>query len=165
MPLAGADAQLTDPLGPCNGCNSLHDRCRCANLIEIFASTNRLLANMNLIERLAGFTITALIEEQIVDWIKTKCVHKFDVTHLTSIEMWLDHVVIRWLTQIYGHYEDRALVRMFKTRLTTFMNETYAKLIIEQFFNIIVGKRRTNECMNERTVRDRVTIFTIWFGL
>lgn len=104
---------------------------------------------MNLLDRLAGYTLTTLIQERITTHVQDTCKGIFDKYHIKSLENWLDTVVLNWLTRIYSKDgattpiqedpETSVVVKDFKVKLGYYLYETYANTIIEQFFNIIIG--------------------------
>lgn len=126
----------------CVGCGSAQTSCTCQKLLAVFTKTNRSLAEMQLLDRLAGLTLTTLIQEQITDHVQRKCRGVFDTSHLASLERWLDTIVLSWLKRIYEESGERAdhLVAHFKVKLSSYLYEKYASTIIEQFFNIIIGE-------------------------
>lgn len=132
----------------CSGCQYEADNCRCQELINAFNSTNRHLIEMGLLDRLAGFTLTNLIEERIEASVKEMCKGVF-VSNIETLEKWLNAIVINWLIRIYNfgclkideeNTKMQATIAKFRMKLNFFMYETYANVIIEQFFDIIIGK-------------------------
>lgn len=116
--------------------------CSCQDLLKAFNKTNRSLAEMNLLDRLAGFTLTTLIQEQITSHVHRVCRGVFDKSHLNELDRWLDTIVLNWLSQIYDQSTNKQapkLVDNFRVKLSSFMYEKYASTIIDQFFNIIIG--------------------------
>lgn len=135
---------LDDPISSeCTGCDAPPDQCRCADLVLAFCKTNRQLLDMKLLDRLAGVTLTALIQQEIKLYVsRTTCGH-FDTMHLDRLERWLDNVVLDWLHRIYNTVDSpnpaaANVVRSFRVKLASFLYETYATTLIEQFFNIII---------------------------
>lgn len=62
---------------------------------------------------------------------------------------WLDTVVINWLTRIYNqgslkievhNARVRDVLKEFRVKLEYYLYETYAHIIIDQFFTVIIGK-------------------------
>lgn len=133
----------------CNGCEKTSESCRCQSLVSAFNKTNQYLAELNLLDQLAGDTLTLLIQERITTHVHDTCKGIFDVSHIKGLEKWLKTIVLNWLTRIYNHgsleisktdKKTQDGVQVFQVKLTYFLYETYAKTIIEQFFNIIIGK-------------------------
>lgn len=127
----------------CVGCGSPQSTCSCQELLTVFTKTNRSLAEMQLLDRLAGLTLTTLIQEQITEYVQRKCHGVFDASHLAALEHWLETIVLSWLTRIYDDQSgERAdhMVAHFRVKLSSYLYEKYASTIIEQFFNIIIGK-------------------------
>lgn len=137
------------PLDKCNGCTKESNNCRCKDLVSAFYKTNKYLTHMNLLDRLAGYTLTTLIQERIATNVQDTCKGIFDQSHIKTLEKWLDTVVLNWLIRIYSkedagtpesvNSETSNVVKDFKIKLCYYLYETYANTIIEQFFNIIIG--------------------------
>lgn len=51
-----------------------------------FNKTNLYLANMNLLDRLAGYTLTNLIQEQITNHVQETCNGIFEMSHIKNLE-------------------------------------------------------------------------------
>lgn len=131
----------------CKGCDRLSDNCRCPELVGVFNKTNAYLTEMNLLDRLAGHTLTTLIQDRITVHVHNQCSGQFDVSHTKSLEVWLEQNALNWLTYIYNNGSltltaigAQKIVDGFKVKLSYYLYETYANTIIEQFFNIIIGK-------------------------
>lgn len=131
----------------CSGCDSLTSKCQCQELVNGFTETNLCLNRMGLLDRISGFTLTNLIQDQISKHIHEKCRGNFDAPHLKTLETWLDGIVVEWLTRIYNNGSSKLdpanskicdSVNYFKMKLKYFLFETYANTIIDQFFNIII---------------------------
>ncbi|XP_001845662.2 anaphase-promoting complex subunit 2 [Culex quinquefasciatus] len=130
----------------CGACGSESVNCQCQSLASAFTSTNRQLAAMGLLDKIAGFTLTTLIQERIDAKIgETK--ENFSVSHLEALERWLNTVVLQWLTRIYnrgsltiapGNVKIEEAIGNFQTKLSFYLYENYANAIIEQFFGIII---------------------------
>lgn len=69
----------------CNGCSKETDNCRCQELVHAFNKTNQYLYNMDLLDRLAGFTLTNLIQERINTHVQDTCKGIFDVSHIFGL--------------------------------------------------------------------------------
>lgn len=131
----------------CNGCESLSTKCQCQELVNAFTETNLCLNRMGLLDRISGFTLTNLIQDQVTKHIHEKCRGNFDTAHLKTLETWLDTIVVEWLTRIYNHGSSKLdpnntkicdSINYFKMKLKYFLFEKYANTIIDQFFNIII---------------------------
>lgn len=131
----------------CSGCESLTSKCQCQELVNGFTETNLCLNRMGLLDRISGFTLTNLIQEQISKHIHENTRGNFDTPHLKVLETWLDGIVLEWLTRIYNNGSSKLdpenskicdSVNYFKMKLKYFLFETYANTIIDQFFNIII---------------------------
>lgn len=69
----------------CNGCSKETDNCRCQELVCAFNKTNQYLYNMKLLDRLAGFTLTNLIQERINTHVQDTCKGIFDKSHIDRL--------------------------------------------------------------------------------
>lgn len=133
----------------CAGCESstMTSKCQCQELVNAFTETNLCLNRMGLLDRISGFTLTNLIQDQITKHIQEKCRGNFDSPHLKDLESWLESIVVEWLTRIYNNGSLKVdpsntkindSVSYFKMKLKYFLFEKYANTIIDQFFNIII---------------------------
>lgn len=131
----------------CSGCDALSSNCQCQELVNAFTETNLCLNRMGLLDRISGSTLTNLIQDQISKHINEKCRGSFDTPHLKSLELWLDTIVVEWLTRIYNNGSSKLdqnntkivdSINYFKMKLKYFLFEKYANTIIDQFFNIII---------------------------
>ncbi|XP_055530538.1 anaphase-promoting complex subunit 2 [Wyeomyia smithii] len=130
----------------CTACGLESEHCQCQELASAFISTNRQLAVMGLLDKIAGFTLTMLIHERI-DAKISETKDSFAVSHIDSLERWLNTVVLQWLTRIYNRGSltieptDRKIeeaIENFQTKLGFYLYENYANAIIDQFFGIII---------------------------
>lgn len=69
----------------CNGCNKETDNCRCQELVVGFNKTNQYLYDMDLLDRLAGFTLTNLIQERIDTHVQDTCKGILDTSHVDGL--------------------------------------------------------------------------------
>lgn len=131
----------------CSGCETLSSKCQCQELVDAFTETNMCLNRMGLLDRISGFTLTNLIQDQISKHIHEKCRGNFDTPHLKVLELWLDTIVVEWLTRIYNNGSSKLdpgnakmcdSISCFKMKLKYYLFEKYANTIIDQFFNIII---------------------------
>lgn len=129
----------------CNGCGL--SRCQCQEFVNRFTEVNILLNRMNLLDRISGYTLTELIQEEILNHIQKTCRGNFDTQHMKNLEKWLEVIVMEWLTRIYNNGSSkidivnikiRDSISYFQMKLKYFLFEKYANIIIEQFFNIII---------------------------
>lgn len=143
-----SDDEMMDEV-KCSGCDKESDSCRCQELVCAFNKTNQYLYNMNLLDRLAGYTLTNLIQERINTHVQDTCKGIFDMPHIDNLLQWLDTIVLNWLTRIYNqgslkidphNFKIRKVLREFRIKLEYYLYDTYAHIIIEQFFNIIIGE-------------------------
>lgn len=142
----GDDSMEVPDSFQCTACGLESAYCQCQSLANAFTSTNQQLATMGLLDKIAGFTLTALIQERIDAKIgETK--ENFSVSHMESLERWLNTVVLQWLTRIYnrgslsiGTSDEKIqeAIRNFQTKLSFYLYENYANMIIDQFFGIII---------------------------
>lgn len=131
----------------CNGCENAILRCQCQDIVHGFTETNQCLTRMSLLDRISGYALTALIQEQISVHVVSKCRGTFDKPHLQNLESWLDTIIMQWLIRIFNNGSSKIdpantkiteSVNYFKMKLNYFLYEKYADTIIEQFFNIII---------------------------
>jgi anaphase-promoting complex subunit 2 len=131
----------------CYACDLPTARCQCQELVNGFTETNLCLNRMGLLDRLSGFTLTNLIQDQVAKHINDKCRGNFDSPHLESLKLWLNEIVVEWLTRIYNNGSSKVdpantkicdSINYFKVKLEHFLHEKYANTIIDQFFNIII---------------------------
>ncbi|XP_020706375.2 anaphase-promoting complex subunit 2 [Athalia rosae] len=146
-----SDTSLQDDsngdIGQCGGCNREIDDCQCQAIVYIFHEANRKLIELELLERLVGNVLTSLIHIRIENHVNRACESSFDVSQLTSLENWLETVVMSWLTRIYSggsskspslSGETREAINKFKYKLSHFLYKTYTRTRIDQLFNIII---------------------------
>lgn len=69
----------------CSGCNKETDKCRCQELVVGFNKTNQYLYEMDLLDRLAGFTLTNLIQERIDTHVQDTCKGILDTSHVDAL--------------------------------------------------------------------------------
>ncbi|KAK9499694.1 hypothetical protein O3M35_002696 [Rhynocoris fuscipes] len=134
--------ESADDILQCGGCSSEVELCRCESIIEDFHTTNRILIQLELLERLAGEVVTSLIHKQIEAHVQVTCKGSFDISFISSLESWLDSVVVGWLTRLYSSGPESPSTRekldTFKRKLRHLLYETYTKTRIDQLFNIII---------------------------
>lgn len=144
------DDEDMDQLGErddCDGCEMPTIKCQCQELVTAFGEINLCLTRMGLLDRISGYTLTNLIQDEIYGHIQKTCRGIFDTQHLKNLEKWLDTIVLEWLTRIFnngsskldpGNLKIRESISYFQMKLKYFLYEKYAKTIIDQFFNIII---------------------------
>ncbi|XP_018333173.1 anaphase-promoting complex subunit 2 isoform X2 [Agrilus planipennis] len=99
------------------------------------------LNKLDLLEPLVGQVLTSLIYTTIENHVQKTCKDSFDSSYLTTLETWLETVIIPWLQTIYcSEYAsvNEEAVKRFQRKLLNFLYETYAKVRINQLFNIII---------------------------
>lgn len=77
----------------------------------------------------------------------------------------MDTIVLNWLTRIYNqgslkiepqNSKINDVLKEFRVKLEYYLYETYAHIIIDQFFNIIIGEFLTNckqiKCNSKLTI-------------
>lgn len=131
----------------CMGCCKELEKCQCQMIVFMFHETNRKLIELELLERLVGNVLTSLIHIRIKNHVNQSCDKTFDVSQLTSLENWLETVVVSWLIRIYSggfskivslSEQTRNAIDKFKQKLSHFLYETYTRFRIEQLFDIII---------------------------
>uniref|UniRef100_A0A1I8P1Z1 Anaphase-promoting complex subunit 2 n=1 Tax=Stomoxys calcitrans TaxID=35570 RepID=A0A1I8P1Z1_STOCA len=149
---AGQDnADLEESGIPCKGCNQELEKCQCRALLQTINEVNQKLVDLELLDRLAGQSMTFLVQLRIKDHIKNTCHGIFDRSHLKALLTWLDDVVISWLMQVFHskslasdamHIDDSSrtsdAIQSLKVKLTFYVYENYAISVIDQFFSIII---------------------------
>lgn len=150
---SGTTVTSTSTNCECTGCDAPNEHCRCADLVHTFCTTNQRLLDMQLLDRLAGVTLTALIQHEIRLYVQRTTHGIFDTSHLERLEGWLSAVVLNWLQRIYSNSNKATaslaqdahaasaldeVLNSFKVKLNSFLYEVYAGTLIEQFFNIII---------------------------
>lgn len=70
------------------------------------------------------------------------------ICNLCKYFQWLDTVVLNWLTRIYNqgslkievhNARVKDVLKEFRVKLEYYLYETYAHIIIDQFFTVIIG--------------------------
>ncbi|XP_071947983.1 anaphase-promoting complex subunit 2-like [Antedon mediterranea] len=125
-----------------NGCTNT-DCCTCQEILKSFYQVNSQLFSLGLLEHLCGEAITGIIHTRIQQHVKNSCHGEFEVSFLDNLEEWLNDKVVAWLTNIcQGNStttSDAAeTIAKWKDRLQYFLYQTFAKLRIQELFNIIV---------------------------
>ncbi|XP_053963904.1 anaphase-promoting complex subunit 2 [Anastrepha ludens] len=128
-------------------CNCKLNMCQCESLDMTIDKTNKALQEMELLDGIAGQSLTTLVQKCIQDHIKVTCHGIFDKSFLMQLETWLDETVINWLKKIFSYTCTNSeakdsntinIIKGFKVKLTYFLYENVALSIIEQFFSIII---------------------------
>lgn len=131
----------------CCGCDLPIIRCQCQELVNSFTEVNVCLNRMGLLDRISGYTLTLLVQDEIQHHILKTCRGNFDTQHMQNLEKWLEKIVMEWLTRIYNNGSSkvdssnakiRESISYFQIKLKYFLFEKYANTIIDQFFNIII---------------------------
>lgn len=144
------DGELGKDEFSCHICGADSAVCKCTAVLRAFQATNRSLLELGLMERLCGPTVVQLVEERIASVTAEMCQGMLR-SNSRLLENWLEKVVLEWLRRVYqieaaepALQVDRtallATFTNFKCRLDHFLCETYARIIIDQFFNIIIGE-------------------------
>lgn len=131
----------------CSGCSYEYTECNCTYIVKVFYDTNSKLMDLQLLERLTGQVLTNFIQMRIETHIEKLCTGTFDISHIGTLENWLDTTVMSWLTRIYcggaskPPPDDKNIqnaISKFKQKLSYSLYHTYTKMRIDQLFNIIV---------------------------
>lgn len=138
----------------CDGCDKEREDCQCESMMRVFNTTNRYLNDMDLLTRLAGRTITEVIQEKIEGHIRETCQGSSDVSHINRLEIWLKQHIFHWLPQMYenrstGIVDESESIENLTGRFMYHLYETYSHSIINEFFNIIIGKCKLNDYVKQ----------------
>ncbi|CAB3385377.1 Hypothetical predicted protein [Cloeon dipterum] len=126
----------------CQGCSQESERCMCKEILKKFSEANNHLVRLGLMERLAGEQLRELLQMRIKSYVQELCKGSFS-SHLAELESWLETVVMAWLNCVYEEQDDVAhslVLELSIVKLRHFLYETYTKIRVEEFFNIIIGK-------------------------
>lgn len=155
MAASEQDSEMDGELGKeefsCQICESESTGCRCSAILKAFQETNRKLLELDIMNRLCGPTVAELVEEKIESLTAEMCQGMLR-SNSRLLENWLERVVFGWLRRVYQfeadgnsmgaiHVDCEAQLDTFngyKERLEHFLCQTYARIIIDQFFNIII---------------------------
>ncbi|XP_052873617.1 anaphase-promoting complex subunit 2 [Anopheles cruzii] len=131
----------------CEACGVENNECQCQTIASAFNITNKYLSLMGLLDQIAGYTLNQLIQERIDAKVReTK--ENYATSHVESLELWLNTVVLQWLTRIYNqgslqvkpeHHSVQKAIDNFQLKLSFYMYENYANTIVNQFFQIIIN--------------------------
>ncbi|XP_036224798.2 anaphase-promoting complex subunit 2 isoform X4 [Bactrocera oleae] len=141
------DVELLMNKKECAGCKKEINACECQSLDVLINKTNMALQEMELLDGIAGESLTSLVQTCIKEHIKETCHGIFDRSFLRQLEIWLDETIINWLRKIFSHIcihsqtpetSTSNIIKGFKVKLTYFLYENLALSIIEQFFSIII---------------------------
>ncbi|XP_065366967.1 anaphase-promoting complex subunit 2 [Calliphora vicina] len=147
------DVEELDESGlSCKGCNQELEKCQCLTLLQTINEVNQKLLDLELLDRLAGQSMTFLVQIRIKEHIKNTCLGVFDRSHLKILLTWLDEVVIKWLMQIFHSSpnddemdtdsetggKNADVIQSLKVKLTFYVYENFALSVINQFFSIII---------------------------
>ncbi|XP_067629026.1 anaphase-promoting complex subunit 2 isoform X2 [Eurosta solidaginis] len=127
----------------CCACNRKISLCECQSLEIIINKINKALQDMELLDGIAGQSLTSLVQKCIQDHIKETCYGIFERSFLRQLEYWLNETVINWLRKIFSQdatsdVNTLNIINGFKVKLTYFLYENVALSITEQFFSIII---------------------------
>nr|CAD7193888.1 unnamed protein product [Timema douglasi] len=136
----------------CGGCSQELEQCHCDEIMATFNETNRKLIELDILEKLAGDVITALIHVRIENHVQEMCNASFSCSYISSLEnfsnetllcsQWLDTVVLGWLSRVYMYSPVQDIthqaINKFKQKLLHHLYETYTCTRIDQMFNIII---------------------------
>lgn len=127
----------------CHICETESNVCKCTAVLNAFQLTNQKLREMGLMERMCGPSIGSLVEQKIVAMTAELCQGMLR-SNSRLLENWLEKVVLEWVRKVYpcdGKLKNFQMDKFtsLQRRLDHFLWETYARIIIDQFFNIIIG--------------------------
>ena len=164
---------LNDSLGSnnsnefCDVCKEL--QCHCPTIIAEFHDVNRRLLDMDILERLTSDVIAKIVHGRIASHVNDSCQGSFTVSHLSSLENWLDCTVMKWIRMLYDSMTTKvsevdAILVSFRQRLSHFLYETYTKARIDQLFNVIIefpesapALEDVKECLARTDLRSHLT--------
>ncbi|XP_033110113.1 anaphase-promoting complex subunit 2-like [Anneissia japonica] len=127
----------------CNGSTNSNDCSCCQQILKYFDQLNSQLFSLGLLEHVCGEAITSIIHTKIQQHVKQCCQGEFEVSFLDKLEEWLNEKVVAWLTNICQSDSTSSssagtTVTKWTDRLQYFLYQTFAKLRIQELFNIIV---------------------------
>jgi anaphase-promoting complex subunit 2 len=156
----------------CPGCRSERESCICPTLLSQFDDVNAMLLQMDLLERLTSHCLTRIVHARIDRHVQDTCKGSFTISHLDSLEEWLDAVVVRFMRLLYsslaGVGMDDCLLpgvlQSFRRRLCNHLYETYTRTRIDQLFNVIIefpesapALEDVRECLEKTDLRQYLT--------
>lgn len=139
--------EMLDEQSDCKGCGLMIQACECQQLVNAFTETNLCLHEMNLLDRISGYTLGVLMEEQIKNYVQENCKGNYDESHVFSFEKWLTDIAVKWLIRIFnkgssklepGDSKVSDTINHFHLKLAHYLFQIYANTLIDQFFNIII---------------------------
>ena len=167
----------------CEGCHRMSsgDGCECNIIIAVFHEVNRALLEIDLLERLSSDVVTKIVRSKIETHVDETCQGSFTMSHLASLEEWLDRVVMGWIKLLYSSVPssvirsntthgneniagNKGILTSFRQRMCHFLYETYTRARIEQLFNIIIefpesqpALEDLRECLAKTDLRGHLT--------
>ncbi|XP_072014527.1 anaphase-promoting complex subunit 2-like [Amphiura filiformis] len=133
----------------CPGCSREKEGCQCKEILRTFHQTNAKLFDLDLLERICGEPVTTIIHDRIKHHVDQTCKGEFETSFLEPHEKWLEHKVVGWLNLVFcgpdssrgtanSRSTSKTCIAQWKDRLQYFFYQTYARLRIQELFNIIV---------------------------
>lgn len=132
------DSTNTEEEIECSGCKLETDQCQCTAIMGVFHDVNKKLLEMDLLERLVSNSLVKIVYSRIVRHVEETCQGSFTISHLKSLEDWLDCVVLSWMRLIFSNTTSDDVLKGFRKRLVSYLYETYTLTRIDQLFNIII---------------------------
>lgn len=124
---------------PSNSSSNVSSVCNCSEILEVFDKMNIQLKSMNILSDVAEDAVTSVIHTSLEKYIRIKTRNSYDSHILARVLKWIKKVVLRWLLLIYGgEYYDQEKLAATSDRLKYLAYEIYAKIRIEQLFDIII---------------------------
>lgn len=123
----------------CEACDHAQGNCECGKIMDMFKRVNFCLIRMGILDRLCGHAITELIEKQIEKTMTEMVQGMLRSSNLKMLANWMEDVIMFFLGKIYES-NNESMFEGFRIQLQFFVCENYAKIIIDQFFNIIIGE-------------------------
>ena len=117
----------------CSGCSETQEFCQCEKLIAKFDKTIIMMSALELQDKLAPVdqVVMEVLQEKINSHVLETCKGSFVCSFLSSLEDWLDRVVMVWVRAA-------KMTGVSRKRLLDNLYTSYTRARIEQLFNIMI---------------------------
>merc|ERR550539_1185117 len=117
----------------CGGCGETPEFCQCEKLIAKFDKTIIMMSALELQDKLApvDHVVMEVLQEKINSHFLVTCKGSFVCSFLSSLEDWLDRVVMVWV-------KAAKMTGVSRKRLLDNLYPSYTRARIEQLFNIMI---------------------------